>query len=828
MPRIRPPLCFTFGNLVFANDLNDAWACFHVGTHSFDGLSIEHQIGHFDGWRALLNAIGHDFQVVRLGTTWDADAWAADAAARCAPERAELADRRIAATMPVLDHVGVSVPRVFIAVRLAEPRQDIGTRVSRVFERSTREWLDHIKQSIAWRDRRAFDGAALERLRLAAGDVEVALAECLRDVRPARPAELQWWVRRQFTRGLGEPEVDHLHEPSALVLQTNGEAVLQPLEGDVLRWMDSYVVPRATGLHVTSELGESYQSMLVLGALPEYAMFPSRRLQLMFSPAEALPFPVDLTLNCRFVPNDLAIRMTRRRIQDADEIARAESMGDQGASEQAMSRMESVRHLLSHLQSTSRPPLMWASVSIAVGAPTAKERAQRVAACRRQWGPEVKLAQPIGDQLQVFCQHFPGQPSRAIGYDAPLTVEQVAALMPSATHKVGPRRGFFRGYTITGSRQPVLHNLSEGSERNSATGIVLTGAPGRGKTQLTQALFYEAFLQGARIVDIEAKGDHQFHRLAEVAEHAETIEPRPDPRLRGLIDPMRVAPLELRDDAAISFLTGLLPRNVAADWQTAVHKAVAAVSSIEREPTCTHVITVLKQGSRVDVEVGEALETFAQHGLTQLGFGDPDHPLPPVGSKQVTYIPIRHLPGADADVPRADRTRDEQIGDQILHLITLFAMGLLAREPDRLKVFGCDEAHRLLKDSTGRRLLTMLNRQGRSELAVLILATQLTAEVLASQAEVLNLVGEIFAFGVVNEEAARRALTMIGRDPESAVDRERFLALAAEGNEGRCFYRDHDANVELIQNWIPRYQLDRTDTNPTRRKDAGRSDARAA
>ena len=30
------------------------------------------------------------------------------------------------------------------------------------------------------------------------------------------------------------------------------------------------------------------------------------------------------------------------------------------------------------------------------------------------------------EELELFCQHFPGQPSRARGYEDTLTVEQVA------------------------------------------------------------------------------------------------------------------------------------------------------------------------------------------------------------------------------------------------------------------------------------------------------------------------------------------------------------------------------------------------------------------
>ena len=59
--------------------------------------------------------------------------------------------------------------------------------------------------------------------------------------------------------------VDGLHEPRALAFERNGEAVLAPLEGDVLRWADSYVEHRGALLRVESELGTSWQAQLVVG-----------------------------------------------------------------------------------------------------------------------------------------------------------------------------------------------------------------------------------------------------------------------------------------------------------------------------------------------------------------------------------------------------------------------------------------------------------------------------------------------------------------------------------------------------------------------------------
>jgi hypothetical protein len=589
--------------------------------------------------------------------------------------------------------------------------------------------------------------------------------------------------------------VDGLHEPRALSFERNGEALLAPLEGDVLRWMDGFVEHRGRVLRVESELGVSWQAQLVLGALPERAMFPGARVELMFAPVESLPFALDLSLNARFLPNELALRIARRGIQDADQIVRAESDGDQGVSDLGYQRTQQARDLLAHLQTASRPPLLRATLSVAVGASSEQELAERVEMCRRAYG-EIRLHRPLGDQLALFLQHLPGQRTRVAGYDDTLISEQVAAMMPTATHVVGSRHGFYLGHTLSGSCQPVRLHLREGSDSNRNAAILSVGALGSGKTTLAQKLKYEGFLQGARVIDCDPKGDHRFHLLDEVAPHAETIALRPDRSLRGMLDPLRVAPRHLRQDVTVSFLCDLLPARAEPAWETAVVGAVDRVMRRAREPTCLEVVRALCESEGAELQVGRALEVYARSGLTQLGFADPRVRVTPVGQHQVTYIPIRDLPGPGPGTPRSEYTQAERVGQQMVRLIAMFAMHLMSSERERLKLFAFDEGWRLLGDPVGRTLLTSLQRMGRSELAVPIISTQLVTDALVGERESLeNLIGATFVFGMRSEAEAARALQLIGLDPEDRGARERLL----EFDAGRCLMRDHGGRVEAIQ-----------------------------
>ncbi len=514
---MRPPITFVYGHCVFARGLDDAWAVFALEPSSYAWLNDEGKQARFLALLGALEAIEADVQILRVGRRWPAELYAreldcepASSAFHCA-ERERARAHYVAEHVRRLETVGPAQPAVFLIVSLREPERDVASYVSMAAARNPREWRQWLGRALSVRDRRVLTLAELEQARVRADQVHARLGDFL-PVRPARGIEIQWLIRRSFCRGLGEPVVDHLHEPSALVFERNGQAVLAPLEADVLRWADGYVEHLGRSLRIESELGTSWQAQLVLGALPERVHFPSARAELMFAPVESLPFGVDLSLNARFLPNELALRIARRKIQDADQILRAESDGDQGVSDLGYERTQEARDLLGYLQASSRPPLLRATLSIAVAGGSEQELEKRVEICRRAWG-EVRLHRPLGDQLQLFTQHLPAQRTRVAGYDDVLTTEQVAAMMPTAVHAAGSHRGFYLGHTLSGSRQPVRFNLREGSDSDRNTTILSVGALGSGKTTLAQKLKYEGFLQGARVIDCDPKGDHRFHLL---------------------------------------------------------------------------------------------------------------------------------------------------------------------------------------------------------------------------------------------------------------------------------------------------------------------------
>ncbi|HLI33008.1 MAG TPA: ATP-binding protein [Solirubrobacteraceae bacterium] len=796
----RLPFAFSYGNILLGRGRAERWALFAVDTHPYRCLSAAGKRERFLALLGAIEALEADFQLLRVSRALDCERHVrAGEQLLCARHR-ECGERYLESQARSLSALLPWRPEVFLAIRLVEGEQGVSGLLGAALgadrrgEQSAgrkRNPLEALRSALAPSVPRA---AELEDLRRRADRLHARLAAYL-SVRPTSALELQWLVRRAFCRALGEPLLEDLHEPRALAFECNGEAALIPLEADVVRWCEGIVEHRLQSLRIESELGVSHQAQLVLGALPERVSFPSHRAELLMRASESLPFGVDIALSARHLPNTLALRLARRGIQDADQILAAEAEGEQGASDRGYARSEQARELLSYLQSATRPPLLRVTIAIAVAARSPAELEERVEHCRRAFG-EVRLFRPFGEQLALFLLHMPAGGRTLRGYEDVLTCEQVAGMMPTGAPRVGSRHGFHLGHCLSGGAEPVTFNLSEGSESDSNTAILCVGALGSGKTMLAQKLAYEAFLAGARIVDCDPKGDHALHLLEEVAPHCETVALRADPALRGLLDPLRIAPPDLRQEATVSFLRDLFPATLEPAAEAALVRAVGAVLRHCANPTCAEVLSALMGGDEAEAALAETLAVYAEGGLTQLAFARADQPPPAFGEKQVTYLRIRDLPAPDPRIARSERTQSERIGEQLLRLIAMLAGALMSAERSRLKVFTFDEGWRLLGDPAGRSLLMSLQRMGRSELAVPIISTQLLTDALLGERESLaGLLGATFVFGLRAEEEAERALHLLGLDAREPQLRRLLLEMSA----GRCLLRDHRGRIEAVQ-----------------------------
>lgn len=799
---MKAPISFAWGNLIWGSDLDDAWSLYRVGTDSYAGLSSAAKRDLLGALAGFAFSIGADFQLLRVSRPWSIDSYRDGIDQLLDPRfahRPEL-EGYLELHRERLGQRRVAQPEVFIAVALPSAKPGSARDLAGAM-RVLKGWL-------GTSDARAISQRRLGELRAA----EERVFSCARDYLDcdrAATRDIQWLVRRAFARAAWDPEIEEGWAPNALIVdasEAEGGTAYEPLRADVMRLCDAPMHIEPRGVRIAGEHGESHQAFLMVGALPEVAAFPGRQAELLFAPLEAVPFEVDAAVSVRWIANDQAVALARRKLVDADNVFSEEATGDHGPTSSSAARPSAARELEEYLTSPDRPPLLRSSISLCVAAPSAELLDERVEQLRREFAP-VLLHRPLGSQAELFVSHLPAQRRRLRDYDDVLLCEQLGAMVPTATHAVGSPSGLYIGHTLSGSGQPVLFDLTEASRTSRPAAVLCSGTLGSGKTLTSELLAYQAFLLGSRVVAIDPKGDHRLHELIG-AEHVETIELQAGQRDRGRLDPLRIAPPQTRADLTYSFLLDMLPAPVDPNWQTEIRDAVDRCCEQDSR-CCGDVIATLLAGGKHAQDAGKAIEVHARSGLLQLGIAQTGTVSDDAGSRQVSLLRIANLTLPLPGTSRSEFTGDERAGQALLRLLAAYALHLMGSDWSRHKVLLFDEAWMLLGDAAGRSLVHRINRLCRSQNATPILATQSLADV----SELENLIGACLCFGVETETEAQRVLQLLGMDSED----RRLRAQLQAYRQGRCLMRDYTGRVAPIQiDLVDEQLLDRLDTTPRR------------
>lgn len=809
---MRQPITFIYRNVVFGDGLDDVWAVYRLPTRSYAGQPVAGKRELLTQLAALAYGLEADFSLVRVARPWDVEQYLLGVLTTSDVRHVRRAslDRYLDRHREALSGAGSHTPEAYLSVRLD------GTRDASPWTVAQIPSLRAVSRTLGMGDPRVISRRRLDAVLAEEEATQHRVIDYL-DAEPAATTELQWLIRRAFCRGLGDPFEDERFLPQALVVEApegQGGSGYRPLKADVLRLFDMPINVEARKLRIETEAGDSHQAFLCLGALPETASFPGRQAELLFAPLESLEFPVDAAFSARFVTNADAVRLVRRRIVDADNMYDEESHGYHGPSAGTADRPREVRELEEYLTGGDHPPLLRATVSLVVGAPSADELEERVGCLRREYG-SVKLHRPLGDQLSLFVSHLPAKPVQIGDYDDYLTVEQFGAMVPIATHAVGAETGPCIGHTLSGARQPVLFDVSQASRSSRSPATLLAGTLGSGKTLCMELIMYQAFLAGSMVCDIDPKGDHALDRLPGVADHLEVIDLSAEECYRGLLDPLRVAPDETREDLACNFLMSILPEPIAPTWQTEIRLAVQRVVAAGGR-SCGEVIEELRESSADARVAGRALGIHAASGLAKLGFAAPGAKIDDAGSRQVTSLRIRNLTLPLPGTPRGELMEEERVSRAILHLLAVYALRLTSHDRRRHAVLGFDEAWVLLSDSAGRALLDRISRLGRAQNVTPLLATQM----LGDADELEPLIGAAFCFGVESEREARAALRLLHLDENDQEQQQQLMSF----RRGRCLMRDYDGRVSPIQVELFDDQMLATlDTTPRTSDDPGQT-----
>lgn len=807
---IRFPLRYARSNVLIGPG-GEAAGLYRVEPRSYPFLAVAEKWGLLHRLERLITAVGADISIYRVARPYPAADYATELAWMADPDHADRDrwHRHLEAQQDRLAALDSHVPEVYLAISLVEgrggggPLRSVGRARRRLEEVAGVAGPSPVSaaelRSLAEAERRAFGRAA-----------------SVVGLRRAGTEDLQWLLRRAACRGLGEPDLERNWRPDALILGGEGSEVLyEPLGSDLWEPANAPMreePARPPSLVVESERGDSHQAFLCLGSLAEEAEFPGAA-EILFAPLEGAG-PVDAVLHADLIGNRDALAQVRRRVLDVEHSYREQLAGSPtGPGALAEEDRELAREYEAILASVARPPMLRASISLAVAAADPETLEARVTTLRERYG-EVTLHRPRGLQHALFLDHLPRPDGGAVAdYRRQMTTEQVAAMVPVATAAVGSPGGVYLGYDPVAGR-PVRFDPTEAPRDSRPAAVLLTGTPGSGKTIAAQVIAHAGLLRGSLVIDFDPKPDHRLDGLSDLGEReVEVLELSADPVHRGKLDPLRIGLPELREELTSSYLLELL-RDPHSSWEVAIDRAVRdAVRDDER--SLTGVVERLHASEAPGArDTAEALEVVADFGLARLGFSDPKEDearLLDRGGAEPGLITIR-MPGLNLPEPGTDRaayTRNERVSVATLALVAALTLKLISGERARHKVVLLDEGWVFFASSQGRALLNRLIRLGRAFNATVLLATQQVEDL----GELAQLVGGVFLFGQDSPRAAARGLEEFGLDPEEGGLASRLT----EYRRGRGLMRDLDGRWGEVQVDPDPDLLAELDTTPGRR-----------
>jgi hypothetical protein len=399
------PIRYVHGNVLIGPG-GDSAALYRLGMTSYPFLAVGDKWALQRRIQRLAHTVSADFSLWRVNRFYPSESYVSHTAGLldARHQDPQAWESFLEGHRERLRELGSHVPEVYLAVSL---RRDAPAGVGSGLVRG----IDRARRRV---EELAGIGAASP---VSAGELsdlvahELRVFDRIRGVLAARRAhtvELQWLLLRAACRGVREPELDSYWQPDALVVTAPGGSVaFEPLGCDLACCANAAITERERTLIVDGEHGRCYQAVLALGSLADSPQFPGAGAEVLFAPLESVPWPVDAVLHAQWLGNRQALSAVRKRIADVENAYSEQLHGAaHGPSLMAGEDRVLAREYEAQLQAGGHPPMLYGSISLAVGAASEEELERRVSVLKEHYG-DVTLHRPAGLQHRLWLDHLP-------------------------------------------------------------------------------------------------------------------------------------------------------------------------------------------------------------------------------------------------------------------------------------------------------------------------------------------------------------------------------------------------------------------------------------
>ncbi|XQC77292.1 hypothetical protein ACN6AT_37040 (plasmid) [Streptomyces sp. JL4002] len=289
-------------------------------------------------------------------------------------------------------------------------------------------------------------------------------------MRLASEAEILWIYGHSARRGLAEPFLPDGTETPVRGRGRNTAALGEILVGEGGADFNTGAALPAnpfTGcfLQVSSEWGDSYQTLLALSEKPEAFALPGAA---YLQQLDDLAYPVDWTARLVIVPGAKAEPKVRKRARHLKAQA-AEYEGDPAGPPAAVARNQEYHE---RLTAHRREVEIRAMVTLAVWGQSPDDAMDRAAALASDFGStDYTFSRPAGEQASLWQAMLPGCRTLRVmaGYAQILLARDFAMAMPWCGSQLGDERGGLYGLQVaSGGARPVLIDPARGPARTRA------------------------------------------------------------------------------------------------------------------------------------------------------------------------------------------------------------------------------------------------------------------------------------------------------------------------------------------------------------------------
>lgn len=576
--------------------------------------------------------------------------------------------------------------------------------------------------------------------------------------------------------------------------------------GEVQALGSSWIEKRPKSLKITQQNWDGtdmvrYRTALCFAKFPDAMEFPTT---IPWIQSSSL-LGVGVTFNSRFsvVPAAKVRKDLNRKLQETkDEAVNAQNAGEMP--QDIIERMTMAEALEYEIERNGGD-WVYGSYRLHIEAPTEEDLRKRVAAAISHYKDlGIELVWPSGgDQFKLLQESIPSDEKRVKAYEQRQILPTFAGGLPTALTAIGDRVeygskkkegkgwiGPLLGETISNFSEAVFMSIHSAIARNNPPGLVITGSPGAGKSFTAFKIAVDMTLQDIWTIYIDPKADATPISTIKGLENANVFDLREGNP--GLLDPFSLgntpADRKLMAIETIKLLMG----NLTSGQEIQLSEAISLVSEGE-DPSLNKVVEHFMASDNLDGQgLGHRLKLMRELNFARLCFA-PRKTVNLSPERGLTVVTLLGLDLPTEDIPAQEYTEGNRLAVAIMYLLSTFTLQLMiALDKSHPKAVIIDEAWAITNTRTGRQLIPLVARMGRSHNTALLMISQNA--------------GDFLKEGWMNSVSIKMSFRAKKRDEITDViklhdlEDNDYLRDTIKGLQGgECIFQDADGRTSKIR-----------------------------